>query len=787
MKELFNGKRLFSTLLNLLGMTVAIAAFMSLMIQVRYDWTFDRSYPESERIYRLEISEDTSLKRFTAHICRPMIESFKNHIPGVEALGSFRHGGESYTAFSIQDDENTEFNFKVALCDSDMLDVFPFEFIDGNPDGFEAEGTCIISESAAGRLFGDEKAVGKILNSRDVGDNIAVSAVYRDFPCNSSVPDIVLQIGRDMIDDWSEWNTMCYFRLAEGASLQAVKTTVQNILKDNYGKDFSAEELELLEKGGRLSGIHDIYYQKDVQDSLPKGNRTTTNALFAACILILFIAVVNFINFSMASVSFFIKSMNTRRVMGASRMSLVIRQLADTFAILSISYLAAVLLVYVLSGTFVASYVSCTILPSANIPVMLAGLVAVLACTFAAGLYPALYSTSFRPALVLKGSFSLSAKGRRLRNALVCFQYVISFSFAALALYIFVQVNYMKTYDMGFRSDHILVAKTGNRIGKDTEGFKARLLQTPNITDVTFAGNSLVSSSKMGWGRNCNGNRLQFQVLPVSSNFIDFFGIKVYEGRGFRLSDNMSEGGTFIMNRKAMDEFPFLSLGTRFNGHNDKVPAEIVGVTENFNFKPMQYAVEPFALYNFGAYPWWPLYMSYIKVLPQDIPETMEYIRQAMKEFDPDIYPEDLEIQFLDESIGSLYQKEERLNMMITVAAALSFLISLVGILGLVYSETRFRKKEIALKKVYGASVKDILIMLNRHYLFTASVSFAFSVPVSCLAMKMWVRDFPYQAPVPLWIFLTVLVSMLAVTAVTVSLRSYSAAVTNPVESLKEE
>ena len=180
--------------------------------------------------------------------------------------------------------------------------------------------------------------------------------------------------------------------------------------------------------------------------------------------------------------------------------------------------------------------------------------------------------------------------------------------------------------------------------------------------------------------------------------------MEVVQGRDFMPSDEMKSNGTFIMNEATMEVYPFLKLDTKLSGHADE-PADIVGVVRDFNFKPLQYGVSPIALYVFGSDPWWPLTWAYAKISPEDVAGTMDYIRQSVSEFNSQMTADYVNVRFLDEAIGNLYQKETNLNKLITIASVLSLLICVIGILGLVYFETQFRRKEIALRRVHGATV----------------------------------------------------------------------------------
>lgn len=785
MSKFIDKRKVFPTLLNIIGMMIALTAFMVMMVQVRYDSGFDK-YSGSEHIFRLELADDDIGKHFSAHMSRPLIEGIKDVCPEVEALCVYTpYGVDHKHVFTLSEESDVLYPLSSAYSDNDVLEVLPFEFVEGNPQDYNAGALCLISQSAARRLFGKESPIGKHLYLEGV--ELTIVAVYKDFPENSTVSEIIINMGKGQMGDFSEWNLMCFLQLKEKADVQKVTRSLMDrmiVLMDIDTASMSENERDQLYRQIRITPIHDVYYDLSIEDSLPKGNRTTTRTLLAISILVMVIAIINFINFSMASVPFDIKSVNTRKVFGSSRKSLIGRLMLRTLLLMLVAFVLSLPLLELLSGTHLASYVSCSLKVGDNLPTIGMTLAITLLSALLSGVYPAFYSTSFQPALVLKGSFSLSVKGRLLRNLMVGFQYVISFSLAAMALFVLVQTRYMKNYDMGFRSDHVLMVYPV----QDQEVFRQKISGNPHIKGVTFAGSELVSLNKMWWGRDFQGERLRLDVLPVSSDFIDFFGLEITEGRGFTPSDEKALEGTFVMNQTTMSEFPVLKVGSKVEGHmGAEHPAEIVGVVKDFNFKPMQYAIQPLALYNFGIEPWWNLMFAYVRISPEKVGETIQYLRDVLFELNPELSSDYLRVEFMDERIGNLYEKEERLSRVIMIVALLSFLISLIGVLGLVYFETQFRQKEIALKKVHGASEKDILQMFNLRYMKLTLISFVVSLPLSYLGIHFWLKDFPYQSPVPVWIFIVPLLSIALVTLLTVSLRCFKIARLNPAESIKNE
>ena len=331
--------------------------------------------------------------------------------------------------------------------DFDLLRVFPFEFIEGDTSGYRAPGTAVISQKAAAKVFGSQSPVGKDIQfdtkSGD-GSSWRIVAVYKDFPDNSSMDnDLLLNLGDYSMTNYSEWSYPCYMKMNTFEGVEP--------LLDSLGAVIFGEDSEFKDQVDfRLSHLHDAYYARDVEgDNMAKGNRTTTMTLLTVSILVLLIAIINFVNFAMASVPFSIKSINTRRVIGSTRGQQIWAQLWRALGLVLLAFALSVGMMSLAATSSIASNISGSLRVADNLPIILIGLGVAVVTAFIAGIFPARYSTSFNPAMVLKGSFSLSAKGRKMRSVLVGFQYVISFILILCSLFITVQVKYMKGYDMG--------------------------------------------------------------------------------------------------------------------------------------------------------------------------------------------------------------------------------------------------------------------------------------------------------------------------------------------------
>ena len=276
------------------------------------------------------------------------------------------------------------------------------------------------------------------------------------------------------------------------------------------------------------------------------------------------------------------------------------------------------------------------------------------------------------------------------------------------------------------------------------------------------------------------------EVLPVDDNFVQFFGLQIVEGRDFHESDNQNETGSIIPNETFMQMFPQFHVGSLMGGH--VANCEIVGVVKDFNFKSLQHAMGPLVLYNWGKQGWRSFGTMYVRTVPgADFKDVSDYIKDAICKFDPRREPHMITVSHLDKWIEDMYQSEQSLGKLITIASFVALLIAIIGIIGLVFFETQFIRKEIAVRRVNGATVSSILQMINKKYLIMAGSSFVIAAPVAYWLMTAWRKGFAYQAPVPVWIFLVALIAVAAITLAVVTLQSWRAASANPVESLKNE
>ncbi len=777
-----------STLINILGMSVAFASAMILMVQVRWDTTYDANFEGHKQVFRMENNwMDKGL--FSTFFSRPMIEIAKTASPNIEAVGTYWTMPHEVTL--KKDGEQTILSVPSARVDSSMFSVFPFEWVEGSAREFTASETAVVSEEYAKTFFGDESAIGKNFKAGN-GVEVRVIGVFKDMPKNSNMHyGVLVNLGDEFLDNTNEWSFLAFVKLKDPSLAKETEALMENAVLEQYGNDFDADEADEFRRGFRISNLHDAHFERDVRANIASANKAITITLAAIAILLILIAIINFINFAFAEIPFRIKNINTRKVLGEGRGSLIVRQLLHAGLIALIAFAIACLIMHVVAGSSWASYVSDSLALKDNIGILALMLGVALVSAVIAGLAPALYSTSQPAALVLKGSYGTSVKGKALRNILVGLQFVLSFLFILMALFVSVQTKFMIGKDMGFDEARVLQTWLqtwcGYPAGSQKDALKSHLLQNPSIEDVTFCDSPIVSDGRMSWSRTGDdGNQVFMEALPVDESFVQFFGLQIVEGRDFRESDNRNEAGSIIPNETFMQMFPQFHVGSLMYGHVDN--CEIVGVVKDFNFKSLQHAMGPLVLYNWGKDGWRSFGTMYVRTAPgADFKEVSDYIKDAICKFDPRREPDMITVSHLDKWIEDMYKNEQSLGKLITIASVVALLIAIIGIIGLVFFETQFLKKEIAVRRVNGATAENILRMINKKYLMMVGISFVIASPIAYWLMTAWRKGFAYQAPVPVWIFLVSLLLVGAITLLVVTLQSWRAANANPVEFLKNE
>ena len=778
-----------ASVLNIFGLSVAFAAFVIILMQVNYELSFDRFHRNADRIYRVEVETPMGTVPLVSY---PFGPTFGSSMADVEAYCILMPPmGDMYVTVERNGSE-AGFMEQALYASEGFLSVFTPELLEGTDKVLSEPDRVLLPASLARKFFGTEVGVvGKrisLTRSRETED-YQVGAVYRDFPENSQIRNVVYvsKSQREwQQENWSQFHNYMYVLLRPGADIPSILAEWNRFdLKTKVGWTDGNTKLG-------LTPLTDIYFDTRPLEAdmlTVHGRRTTTHLLLAVALLVIGIAAVNFVNFATSLTPLRIKAINTQKVFGAPVALLRASLVVEAVGIALLAYAAALLWIFLLGDTSFGELIDGGIAFTDHGTLLLGGLLVALAVGLLAGLYPAYYTTKFPPALVLKkGSFGMSPTGKRLRTLLIGFQFVVSIGLIVGALFLQLQNNYLRHVDTGI--DRTRIAYTvlrGDLVGSDA--FEAEVKRSPLIEDVAYSQLPIgVGNVHPMWSRPIQGREVNFSVDGVSWNFPRMMGLELTEGSLFSPNDSMKQGNTYLFNERAQRKY---DIGVQNNivewgEGDDAVVSQVCGIVRDFNFQSLHSSIEPYAMVVFGrafgggnrSLP-----VAYFQITG-DPYAALEHIRRAAASVDP-AYPVD--VRFLDEAFDDLYRKELRITSLITLFSLLAVCISLVGVFGLILFETQYRRKEIGVRKVMGATVGEILLLFNRSFVRLVLLCFVIAAPLAWYAVTRWLETFAYRTPVYWWVFAVALFIVLLITFVTVTTQSWRAATANPVESLKTE
>ena len=800
-----------SSLLNRVGMAIAFAALYLIAVQVKFDLSYNRVIKNSERIYRLEYPNEAGSGRWEHTWNRQYPDNLVASCPEIEAAGSLNIDVyDSQREYSHKRNATIEnITLEIAGAERDGLEVFPFEWVAGGIEDFidvvdnSSASVLVISESAAKRYnleVGDGLHIGRGATSNGIR---TIVGIYKDFPEPSSLAhlDGWYNLSHQATTSENNWTDPYYIRLQEGASVEAVeKQMLDFVIEDNRKSGLSEEDIaNIIDRAQpRLTPIADLYFIEDAQPEWYHGSRTTTYTLIAIAVLILVISFINFVNFFFALIPSRIRAVNNYKIFGAPTAKLRLNFLFETVGLILVSLFGAAVIVVLFADTPLKEYISTSVAFNDNWS--LAGAIALGVILFGVvvSLYPAWYITKFSPAFVIKGDFSASKSGRILRYTLVGIQFIISITLIICSLFIYRQHQYMLSRDMGFDKENLLtvdvpyesISKFSMSGVEQTRrnAFIDKLKENPQIKDVAFGSGVMVSDANLDGNFQTvsdDGSLITFTSYPVSYNFLEVMGIDIVDGRNFSPSDEASETGALIFNQNASRNFG-LTTDMSLYGHLHQQKTNIVGICEDFDFLSAQHSVAPFAFVVYGKRVYTFPCHAYIRtVAGADIAAVRKYIFDTIMEFAPNADPEKVEVKFFDNELELVYQREDKLSTLVTLFSFLSIVISIIGVFGLVLFETHYRRREIAIRRVYGASFSGILTLFNLKYVCIVAICSAIAIPLSYYVIDNWMQQYVYRTPMSWWVYAVAVAIILAITLITVTLRSWKAATENPADVVK--
>lgn len=753
-------------IINILGLSVAFAAFLIILMQVYFDRSFDAFHKDAKRIYRVELGIQGN--KF-AIVSRPITE-FIAQSPQIE-VSALATSTIINTPYNV-DYNNVEnrYSERTQRVTPSFADVFHFDILDGTDKALSLPDHVLIPASLAKKIFGDESAVGKQLEEES--KSVIIGGVYKDFPKNSSIENVIYgSIPEKETGGWGDLKYNAYVKVIPSGDVTEERTRLESELASTLKEN----EPNMPATNLYLTPLRDLHNITDVMyDNTPKSNRQTATILLTIAFAIIIVAGINYMNMSMALVPKRMKSINVNRVLGGTNASIRTNYILESVVIGLFSFLIGLVFVFLVSKTSIASLVDADIHFWMYPGLIMVTLVIAILIGALSGLYPSFYITSFQPALVLKGAFGMTLKAKNLRRVLIGVQFVTAFVLIMSSWFMYLQNGYLRHADVGYDRDQIILSSVNPRIVNSKNTFTHQLKSFAGIADVTYAASALSTADNYnGWNTQFNGEKIMFQWIPVDPSFIDVMNIQVSEGRSFREDDKKT--GKYIFNEKAKNEF-----GLTLNALIDS--AEIIGFIPDIQYTTFRTMSAPMAFYVSPGQNDYTQY-AYIKVKAgSDMKSAIEHVKSVVHKYENE---EPLQVRFYDDIFNQVYEKEQNLTLLISLFSVIAIIISITGVLGLVFFENEYRQKEVGIRKVLGSSEMDVLTLFNKSYLTILAVGFAIACVTVHYFISKWLANFSLQTPLYWWVFLVSGLFVVLITIVTVSWQSWSTATSNPLDTMR--
>jgi putative ABC transport system permease protein len=793
--------------INVMGLAVGIASCLLIMLFIQNEFSYDKSFADSDRIYRMVLERIyPNHSTFYAVVPHSYEAVAKRDFPEIEySTNAFTFPDVTIT-YKNERDEDISFdeNFLLAV-DSSFLKVFDFDMIKGDKDNILRQpDEIVITQDFASRYFGEAEPIGKVVRLGEL--EFKVSGVCRDIPENSHFRFSALLSSYAFPffrrENYTGFSTYTYFKLKPGSNPATLEAKIPRLV-DTYAAGQIERELgkswEDYKKEGNgyryflqpLTSIH--LYPKNLEAQMKTGgNITSVYILIFVALLILGIACINFMNLSTARSSERAKEVGVRKVMGSLRQQLMFQFLTEAFVLSAAGVLLAILITQFALPAF-------NELTERNLQLIfdaytITGLVLLtLFVGLLAGIYPALVLSSFNPVVVMKGKFTGSAKGKWIRNGLVIFQFWISIILIIGTLIISDQMQFMQEKSLGFDKEQVLVVERGFNL--EAQKFQTLIKEIRRLPEVQQAAGSFAIP-----GRENNFFGIQFQpegsaeILTTKSMVVgdglpETLGMELLQGRWF--SEESKDSLYIILNESAVKVMGIENpIGTRLLNLQDRgeVPVTlsltVIGVVKDFNFISLRDEITPLVLQSNELFGGIGQYVV-TRINANQIPSALKSIEATWKELNPE---QPFKFSFLDENLDRQYRAEQETGKLFTVFAALAIFVACIGLFALSAYVTSLRTKEIGVRKVLGASERNLVLLLSKDFTKMVLIAFALAVPVAWYMMEhWWLQNFAYRIQIGFGVFLMSGLLVLLLAWLTVSFQSIKAAISDPVKSLKYE
>jgi len=782
--------------INIFGLAIGIAACLMILQYVRFERSYDNFHVNKDRIFRLQQNRYNEGKLSTqwAAGSAGIGVAVKENLPEVEAFARLKHGDGVVT---YQDNKFRE--TEMYFANDDFLPMFSYDVIQGKKAGaLKDPNTAVITSAVAKKLFGNDDPLGKVIRLNNEAD-FKITAVVADMPVNTHLKFSVLfsyatYVALTSPDAETTFNWdgfLTYVLLKKGTDPKQVEAKIPQVVEKLVGEDYKKRN-EWVEY--KLQPLEDIHLTSNyMSEAEANGDGKAVRFLMIISIFIIIIAWINYVNLSTARSLERAREVGVRKVMGSYRQQLMRQFLFESLLVNFLAVVLAFILVLVslpLFNSLTGKELSFSLIADTNFWIAL--IVIFLGGTFLSGLYPAFVLSSFRPIEVLKGKLSKTAHGAWLRQTLVIIQFAASVALVVGTYSIYRQLKFMKSQQLGVQIDQTLVLR-GPEVKDSTYrnklfAFKNELLRHPGIHKVTAS--SDVPGNKVGW--NAGGIRLagtdpnksqQYRVFGVDYDFIDAYGLKVLNGRNFD-TKFASDSSAVVFNEAAIKllgvDKPEDALNKKIEFWGDEFT--IVGIVANHHQESLK---QDYDAYIFRLFPdpdnYYSLKISAGSTAGNDV------IKIAKTEWEKFFPGNPFDYFFLDDHFAAQYKADDQFGKTFGLFAVLAIIVACLGLFGLASFVTTQRTKEIGIRKISGASISAIVVLLTRDFVKPILIAFAIATPVTYYLLNQWLQNYAFRTDVTVWMFFIPCFVILAIAVITVSTQTIRAASANPVKSLRTE
>jgi len=783
--------KLYSAI-NIFGLTVGLAACLLIGVYINHELSYDKFNVNADRIVRttMEYKQAGTVNQ-TATTGTKVGPQFKRTFPSIDEYA------RTFISHNVIKNGDKVFDEpRILYADQPFFKIFSFNIIEGNAaTALDAPDKIVITKSMAKKYFGNEDPINKTLSSG--GKDLRISAVCEDAPQNSQIKfDFVTQfanLGNGVKDEtWWTANWITYFLLKNKKDIPQIQQQISNYMKTTQvraeagleGNDYLTYHLEPLTKVhlySKLSGFE------------PNSSITYIYMLALIALLILVIACANYTNLATAQAAGRSGEIGMRKVMGASKRQVFIQFISESsviaFLAAALAFLLSVFLIPYFNDITGKHFTPDILMQPLPITALI---IFTTAVSFFAGMYPALVLSGTQIMGVLKKGFSFTGGNNLLRKTLIVVQFGISIFLIIYTVIILQQMHFMQTKNLGYGKDHVVVLPIGGEMLKNFESLKSAFVQVPGVESITA---SYDTPENVQWGDGITAidekgkHEISLNAMPVDLDFTKTMKMQMIAGRDFQQSDfgmmdttnsNANFQQPFIINETLAKKIGWTAQQAIGKTIEKSVAGPVVGVVKDFNFTSLHDPIGPMLIFLGRDYS--RKYM--IRIHGNNIKQTLSGMESVWKQRIPD---RPFNYHFLDDDYNKLYLSEQKISELLGVTACLAIILACLGLFGLAAFTTVQRTKEIGIRRVLGANISSITLLIAKNFLELIGIAILIAIPLAWWAGNKWLQDFAYRIPVQAYIFVVVALVTALIALCTVGYHSVKAALMNPVKSLRSE